>query len=226
MVRLLYGIVIMITLIICGSGCQPPAATDAAPQVYEGGSQKAVLLEQIQQKYENPAAHYQLGRIYHAEGRYEKAEFEYRVALGFDPVNYLARAGIVKALADQGKQAASADAAWKYINQEADSPDSALRLGRAFEIVGLPQYALQSYQQAQFLAPNSADVYRRLGLYYQSRGDQVLAEQYLRQSFQLDPYQPEVAAALGRMGIIVESPPPPEKNFIQKLFTKEETPEE
>jgi Flp pilus assembly protein TadD len=224
MVRLLYGIVITSTLIICGSGCQSPAATDAAPieQITPmADMQKQALLAQIEQKYESPAAHYQLGRIYHAEGRYDKAEFEYRVALGFDPANYLARAGIVKALADQGKQTASAQAAAQYISREADSPETALRLGLAFESIGLPQYALQSYQQAQMLAPNSAEVYRRLGMYYRARGDRILAEQNLRQSFQLDPYQPNVAAELGRMGVMVESPRPPEKNFLQKIFTKE-----
>lgn len=222
MVRIQYFVVIII-LGCCVSGC--PQATQPA-QPFEEMSpvfneQKAALLAQIERKYESPAAHYQLGRLYHADGMYDKAEFEYRVALGFDPVNYWAQAGIVKALQDKGETAAAANAAQEYLNQAVDSAEAALQLGRAFESFGLEQYALECYQYALNLAPDSPEVYRRLGYYYLAKDDPVRAEENLRQSFQLDPYQPQVAEELGRMGVVVEAPQKSTNSFFQKLFKKE-----
>ena len=39
-----------------------------------------------------------------------------------------------------------------------------------------------------------------------AKGDKVMAEEYLRRSVQLDPYQPEVAEQLGRMGVAIQVP--------------------
>jgi tetratricopeptide (TPR) repeat protein len=219
MVRTIYFSVIIIALGLCVWGCHPARPSEEISPIIEG--EKAALLAQIEQKYENPAAHYRLGRLYHADGMYDKAEFEYRVALGFDPVNYMAQAGIVKALQDQGKTVAAASAAREYLNQVVDSAEAALLLGRAFESFELEQYALESYQSALILAPNSPEVYRRLGFYYLAEDDPVRAEENLRQSFQLDPYQPQVAEELGRMGVVVEAPQKP-NGFFQKMFKKEE----
>lgn len=229
------SLIAVIILVGCVSGCQWCRQTynqlfnRTDTQPYETISptvdeQKAALQRQIENRYENPAAHYQLGKLYHADGLYEKAEFEYRVALGFDPVNYKAQAGIVKALADQGKTAQSQMAAELYMNQAAVTAEASLLLGKAFQREGLDQYALACYQQAANLAPNSAVVYRQLGYYYLSKGDQVRAEENLRHSFQLDPYQPEVAEELGRMGVMVQIPRKPAKsdNFLNKLLNRDE----
>lgn len=227
MVRTRCFIVVTVTLAILISGCQWFDKSEAKP--YEEISptideQKAELLKQIERKYENPEAHYQLGKLYHADGMYEKAEFEYRVALGFDPVNYKAQAGIVKALKDKGDTASSKMAADIYMNQAGVSAESSLLLGKAFQRTGLDGFALDCYQQAMNLAPNSAVVYRQIGYYYLAKGDQVRAEENLRHSFQLDPYQPEVAEELGRMGVMVQIPRKPAKSdsFLDKLLQKEE----
>lgn len=229
------GILVTAITAFCLSGCQWTQQTwnqwfnKPAVQPYDAVSptvdaQKTALLNQIERTYENPEAHYQLGRLYHADGLYEKAEFHYRVALGFDPVNYRAEAGIVKALVDQGKTAQAQMAAEMYMSQAAVSAESALLMGKAFQQMGLDQYALDSYRQALDLAPNSAVLYRQIGYYYLSKGDRVRAEENLRRSFQIDPYQPEVAEELGRMGVMVQIPRKPAKsdNFLQRLLKKEE----
>ena len=239
MVRTNGIIAIAVVLTLCISGCQWCTQTynqifhKSAAQPYEEISttvdeQKAELLRQIERKYESPAAHYQLGKLYHADGMYDKAEFEYRVALGFDPVNYRAQAGIVKVLKDKGELASSQMAADMYMNQAGVSAESALLLGKAFQREGLDEHALACYQQAMNLAPNSAVVYRQLGYYYLAGGDQVRAEENLRHSFQLDPYQPEVAETLGRMGVMGQIPRKPAKsdNFLNRLLNKDEEAEE
>ncbi len=227
--------IIALTLMLCVSGCQwfqqtyndlfkKSDAQDMAPVV---DSRKTELQKQIERRYENPEAHYQLGKLYHTDGMYDKAEFEYRVALGFDPVHYRAQAGIVKVLNDQGKAAASKMAADLYMNQAAVSAESSLLLGKAFQREGLDTYALACYQQGSTLAPTSAVFSREIGFYYLSKGDTVRAEENLRHSFQLDPYQPEVAETLGRMGVMVQIPRKPAKsdNFLQRLLDKEEAQE-
>jgi hypothetical protein len=40
----------------------------------------------------------------------------------------------------------------------------------------------------------------------------VRAEDYLRRSFQIDPYQPEVAEQLGQMGVVIQVPRKAESN--------------
>ena len=107
-------------------------------------------------------------------------------------------------------------------------PEAHINLGTILQARGNPDEALACYQQAMNLAPNSAVVYRQLGYYYLAKGGQVRAEENLRHSFQLDPYQPEVAETLGRMGVMVQIPRKPAKsdNFLNKLLNKEEETEE
>lgn len=185
------------------AGCQNGTQKEIE---YGVDAEKATLLEQIEKKYENPQAHYELGKLYHADGLLRKAEFEYRVAIGFDPVHYRAQAATVKVWRDMKDAERAKMAARMYMDQAAVKPEASLRLGRAFQDEGMDDYALQCYQQAANLAPNSAVVFKQLGFYYLAKGDQVRAEDYLRRSFQLDPYQSEVAGELGRMGVMVQIP--------------------
>ena len=222
--------IISVALVACLCGCQMFDKTSEKP--YEEISpavdeQKTELLRQIEQKYESPGAHYQLGQLYQADGMFEKAEFEYRVALGFDPVHYKSQAAIVNVLLSKNNKDRPAMAADIYMNQAGVSAESSLRLGKAFQKEGLDDYALACYQQAQGLAPNSAVLFKQIGYYYLAKGDQVRAEENLRRSFQLAPYQSEVAGELGRMGVMVQIPQKPDQsNFFGNLFKKKDVSEE
>lgn len=181
---------------------------------YGVDSEKQVLLKQIERKYENPRAHYELGKLYHRDGLLDRAEWEYRVAIGFDPVLYPAQAAVVKVLQDMNNLDKSKMAAQMYTDQAAVSAEASMRLGRAFQNEGLDEQALAAFQQAANLAPNSAVVFKQLGYYYLAKGDRVRAEENLRRSIQLDPYQSEVAGELGRLGVMVQIPrqqPNPQK---------------
>jgi len=67
-------------------------------------------------------------------------------------------------------------------------------------------------------------LHKQIGYYYLSKREQVRAEEYLRRSFQLDPYQAEVAGELGRLGIVVQIPRKVEKNTkkLDKLINESE----
>jgi len=42
-----------------------------------------------------------------------------------------------------------------------------------------------------------------MGYYYLSKGDEDKAKEYFKKSFSLDPSQADVAAELGRLGVMV-----------------------
>jgi tetratricopeptide (TPR) repeat protein len=94
----------------------------------------------------------------------------------------------------------------EYIKQATISAAASLELGLAFQNQVLDDYALKCYQQALQMAPNSAKINRQIGYYYLAKGNRDVAREYLSRSFQLNPYQPEVAGELGRMGVPVRIP--------------------
>ena len=202
-------ITLSLVLAIVAGGCESTSKATAPANEQTVVSQdqtKARLIEQLDKKYEDPETHYQLGKLYHGEGQLGKADFEYRVALGFNPVYYRAQAGVVKVTSEQEQVERAQIIAELYISQVAVSAPASLRLGKAFDSEGLGEYALSCYYQASGLTPKSAEPYKLLGFYYLSEKDQVRAEENLRRSFELDPYQSDVAGELGRMGVIIGLP--------------------
>ena len=172
---------------------------------------KARLLKQLERKFENPDAHFELGRLYQADGRWAQAEYYYHNTLSFDPVHRRAQAARVKVLLDGGDAAKAEPLADEYMTQASSSAEKSLRLALAFQEQGLDEYALACYQQALHLAPNSAEINKQIGYYYLSKNDNVRAKDFLIRSFQLNPNQPGVAGELGRLGVVVEIPRKSEK---------------
>ena len=167
---------------------------------------KAQLLKSLDRKFENPDAHYQLGQIYQAEGNFSQAEWHYHRALNFDPVYWPAQAAMVKLYIDSGDPAKAKNIADDYINKVSISAAQSLDLALAFQNEKLDKYAVLCFQQALNLAPNSAEIHKKVGYYYLSRNDKEKAKEYFIRSFQLDANQPEVAGELGRLGVEVRIP--------------------
>jgi Flp pilus assembly protein TadD len=113
---------------------------------------------------------------------------------------------LVKVLLDTGDVSKSKLSADIYINQTSASAVESLKLALAFQHQNLDEYAMICYRQALNLAPNSAKVNQQMGYYYLSKGDKERAKDYLIRSYQIDPYQPEVAGELGRLGVEVKIP--------------------
>jgi tetratricopeptide (TPR) repeat protein len=167
------------------------------------------LLAEIEKKFENPEAHYELGRLYARAGQWSKAEYHYNVALGFDPALRAAQAGLVKLFLDEGQKAKAEQYASSYIRQVSTNDRELLRLAWEFEKVGLDEYALRCFRQALVVAPDSYEVNKQVGFYYLGKNDTAKARQYLSRSFELNPRQPDVSGALGKLGVVVESPQAP-----------------
>jgi len=194
-----------LALVLCVIGCSGSGDLNRVnPETLN--PEKERLQREIDRKFDNAEAHYQLGKIYQGEGLLQRADWEFTLALQFDPVMYKAQAAKVRVYQMMRQLDKSKLAAELYINQSTASAESSAMLGRGFQQEGLEEYALTCYQQALAKAPNSAALHKQIGLYYLGKNDLARAEEYLRQSIQIDPYQPEVAEQLGRMGVVIQVP--------------------
>jgi tetratricopeptide (TPR) repeat protein len=185
----------------CGEGIKPAER----PPLSAESQKKMELLERIDDRYEDPEAHYELGKMYFSDGMYEKAIFHFTTAISFDPVYPEAQAALVNTLLAEGEQTKGVQMAEFYLDKSSDSAEESFLLGRAFALEGLERYELMAYKQALALAPDSALINKQMGFYYLANKDYLLAEQYLRRSFEIDPYQADIAGELGKMGVIVQT---------------------
>ncbi len=196
----------------CTSQTPKPAQTDArqtvklAPLEDEGA-----LLGAIEDDFSNADLHYRLGRVYHQRSQAASAEFEYERALVFDPLHFDAQAALVKLWGDTGNKLRAEQEIDRYIDR-AGTAKNLLGLGMAFHRQGLTEAAKRCYDLAIQRDPQDAQAYKQMGLYYLSRNDKANAGQMFAKSFELNPYQSDVAMELGRLGITVKSrvaPMPP-----------------
>ncbi len=190
------------------SGCN--RNSDAALEKKLSGTpeqlNRARIERRIAANFEDSQAHYQLGKLYMIDRLLSKAEYEFSLAIGFDPVNREAQAAHVKVYQVMGNKEKSVQLAEIYMRQVNARAEDGLLLGRAFQNEGLDEYAIACYEKALSLAPNSAVLNKQIGLYYLNKGDRVRAEGYLTRSIQADPYQADVAGELGKMGVKIEVP--------------------
>jgi Tfp pilus assembly protein PilF len=210
---------IFISLMVCVfviGGCN--GSRESAGEIPKTAAErkKAELLRQVEHEYKEPDGHYQLGKVYQAEGLWEQAEHEFSVALSFDPVHRASQAARVKTLLLSGDSAASKSAADSYMSEAFTSAKGSLELGMAFQKEGLDEYALAGYRRALAMAPGSAKVNRQVGYYYLSKGEKDVAREYLVKSFRQNSNQPEVAKELGRLGVEVKTAPLTQNSPVEK----------
>lgn len=210
--KTIFNVLAIIAICVVLGGCNGKQKSATGEKINDkqltsqSDRQKQVLIKKLDHKYSDARSHYELGRLYHREGMWDKAEWEYNKALAFDPSHHEAQASIVKLLADTGDKQKADVIANMYIGQASVGAKNSLLLGRAFQDRGMDEYALSSYLQAHRLAPNSVVINKQLGYFYLLKQDNANAEIYLRRAFELNPYQPEVAGQLGKLGVQVEIP--------------------
>jgi tetratricopeptide (TPR) repeat protein len=201
--------VVFCAILLAGCESRPTATVNQSVRT-TNDIRKAELQKELEKKWENPVALYEMGQLYHAEGDWSKAEWYYNNALGANPAYRDVQAAIVKLQFDRGDKAKGEWAANMYMAQIASSGEQLLALGIAFEKQGLGDYALKCYQNALGAAPDSYAVSRQLGYYYLTRNKKDTAKGYFIRSFQLNSNQPDVAEELGRLGVAVRIPQAPE----------------
>lgn len=167
---------------------------------------ESYLLDKLDQRFENPEVHCELGRYYHSESKWTKAQYHFDTALGFDPSHRPSQAAFLKMLIAKGDMAGAEQTLQRYQRQLFSAPQAMVSLAVALAEENLDTYALSCFSKALQLAPHSFEANKQLGMYYLAREDAERAREYLTKSFELNPNQPEVAGALGRLGVVVEVP--------------------
>ncbi len=224
-VALPISILLICLLGVCGCNRESQSTPeDQDVKVVTVAEQKAELLKQLDKRFQNADAHYELAKLYDSEGAYDQARFHYENALRFDPAHRLAQGAYVRFLMDRKEDVEAQTKAALYMEQVSSSYDETLKLARALKVHGAEVYALAAYQQALQIEPESAEIFKDLGFHYLDKGDKELAKSYLTRSFQIDSNQPDVAGELGRLGVEVKMPEPPEKepSWWRRVFKKKE----
>jgi tetratricopeptide (TPR) repeat protein len=215
----LFLFVLLGVVLLGAAGCNPGASrpSDIGPSSnIPAEKTEAEFLLELEKKFENPQAHYELARFYHRQQQWTKAEQHYDWAISFDPAYRAAQASKVKMFVDRGETAKGEQYGNSYIGQAGRSGVESTRLAWEFEKLGLGAYALRCFSQALVAAPDSYEVNKQIGFYHLGRGDTTKAKKYLQRSFELNPRQPDVSGALGRLGVVVESPEAPPMTMEKK----------
>jgi tetratricopeptide (TPR) repeat protein len=204
----------ILTTMLCMVGLLVTGCPAPASKPVEGDARKSVklapvenegvLLGAIEKDFSNADLHYRLARVYHQKGQAASAEFEYERALVFDPLHFDSQAALVKLWMDAGNGAKAEEETDKYIDR-AGNAKNLIGLGTAFHRQGLLDPAKRCYELAIQREPNNAAAYKQMGLYYLSKNDKTNAGQMFARSFELNPYQSDVAMELGRLGVTVKS---------------------
>jgi len=199
-------LLVFVTAIVGCSGGEARRLEGDKSRALAGAGERAAMLAKLEERFENPDVHFELGQSCRKDGLWRQAKYHYESALRFDPINRAAQAAMVGLLLDRGEQAQAGACAKQYIGQADYSWKETMKLGKAFEQERAGEYALACYQQAVRLSPESPEGYKAMGCYYLSKNEIDSAKECLKQSFRLDPSQAEVAGELGRLGVIVSLP--------------------
>jgi Flp pilus assembly protein TadD len=167
---------------------------------------ESYLLSKLDQRFENPEVHCELGRYYQSEGKWDKAEYHFKTALGFDPAHRETQAAYVKMLKDKGDRTAADQAIQRYQRQLATDSEQMVYLAVALADEHLDSYAVSCFERALQIDPTSWDANKQIGMFYMNHDERDKAKDYLSKSFKLNPNQPVVANALGLLGVVVEVP--------------------
>jgi tetratricopeptide (TPR) repeat protein len=186
---------VLAIVLIAGCGPDQPVGPDTEQS----------LLGEISMKFENADAHYKLAELYHGQKQWIKAEYEYNIAIGFAPDNQWPESGLVKMYEDWGRTEKAQDAMDKAL-QTCVTDEELVMFAKALGQEGLHKRAQECYEYAIKVAKNKGGIYKEMGYYYLGIGDKVRAEDAFRKSLELRPYQPDVSAELGRMGVKVVAP--------------------
>ncbi|MFA5554759.1 MAG: hypothetical protein WCZ89_02370 [Phycisphaerae bacterium] len=201
-IKIIFTIFLLSAVFISGCGRSASQEQKEIP-VTRSEQERSRLQSRIDQRFENPQAHYQLGKNYQRDGLWSQAQYSFERAITFDPANRDAQAALVAVLLASGDTRTADARSDTYISNVSGSAEESFKLGMGFQKERLDELALTCYQQALRLAPNSAKINRQIGYYYLSKQDGARAGEYLYRSYQLNRNQPDVAGELGRLGIDV-----------------------
>lgn len=190
--------------------CVPLMAGCAANPENRGALLDIQPVYNVRHSSDNPEMHYQLGRYYQGQRRYDQALAAYEHALKASPEFVEARNGKGVIYANQGKYDLAIEefkAALEHAPQAAHVHNN---LGYAYYLKGQYEDAAAAMEQAIAFDPDSRRAHNNLGLAYAQIGDKALAHQELTKGAERMAEAPPAAAEPAKPVAEVESAMQPE----------------
>jgi len=205
----------MLLILVVWQGCGVEAVrSNRRAQVYlehdKYEAAKQELERSVNLDFENPASHYWLAKCYAALNETTKAEWEYALAVRFDPVNDLFQMSYIKFLNDNGKEKESLRATKVFLEHKEGAMRDFLRLGDTFIAEKMDKQGLMAYFAAAKVEPKNVTPLLTVADYFASKGDKEKESEYRVKAFKINPYYPGLAKWLGEHGLRVDVPEPPD----------------
>ena len=213
---LLIGITAFV-MIVCLYGCSRQQNIITTSNMDPYSDRLSILKSQLNMNYANPNAHCELGKYYLAKGMWARAEFHLEAALNCDPGHRNSQAAYIKLFHKKGDLIKAQQYFSKYQRQLISSPDEMVKFAKVLGEEGLDQFALNCFNQALLLNPDSSDANKYLGYFYLYRNNNKLAKRYFTKSFKLNANQPDIAGELGKMGVVIKTSQPMINNSLKPL---------
>ena len=172
---------------------------------------QGAFLDAIRQNPRDYQSYYYLGTLYARQGQYSDAVAQYRTSLQVQPMtdtmnkNEAFRITTIQALADALAKVQDRDASINQLETKAlddHTGETYYILGRVYADRGDADSAIDAYGKAADLAPTKFYIMKDYGLYLEKQGQKDQAIKMLTKAYQLNDQDPDVQAALRRLGIV------------------------
>ncbi|MBN1846065.1 MAG: tetratricopeptide repeat protein [Sedimentisphaerales bacterium] len=213
----LIGLAGLAALLGAAAGCQSTNPLEAVrlnrqAQVYfeHGDYDQAMqlLASSLDADYENCASHYWLGRCHEIKNDPDKAVYEYRLAVRFDPALDVAQRSLIQILHRTGQIDPSVQAARVYLRNKTTLASEFIRMAEEFSAEGMDPQAVLAYQRAQQVEPRNPIPSIALADYYRAKGSKDREIDSLTNALMIDPLYPGLARRLGELGQRIDLPEP------------------
>ena len=118
----------------------------------------------VQQKPQDPSAHYALARAYFSKGQFPEGESELKRVLELQPQNIKARRDLGAAYLSQSQPKEAHAEFTNWLTQEPNNAEAHVWLGMALSAEQNPDAAIDQYETALKLDPQAEGVYYKIGI--------------------------------------------------------------
>jgi tetratricopeptide (TPR) repeat protein len=215
------GKTLLLVLTVMGAGmlltgCQDPAMDlrNQGLQLYHEGDYNSALdkfNQALKYNESEPRANYYAGCTEYQLGKYEQADYYFKLAWTVDPNFGDVKAALANTLIKQGK----VNEAMNFLERDAaltGAVSDRLRVAQFYQQVGDLDDASVNYARCVAMAPDDTSILVTAGKFYDSVGQKDQAIAVYKQAYLINPTTPGVVDLLQADGVLISDiipvPPP------------------